>query len=206
MTDWWREGIKPAVTPTKRERIRDAALRLFAEHGVGATSLRDVAVASEVSLGSVQHHFGTKDQLVAAIDEYVLMELSAVLTGPPDREIDDAVAQHGHRVMTLITTRPTIADYVGRALVDGRAFGSRVFDGLVASGTQRWIDRSEQRLTAPDLDLTWAALNPLILVLGTIILRGHVDRHLPDPLTNQQQADRWMEAVNTLIRDGLYRH
>ena len=54
------------------DRIRDAALKSFATHGAAATSLRAVAAAAGVSLGSVQHHFATKAGLIQAVDDYVL--------------------------------------------------------------------------------------------------------------------------------------
>jgi AcrR family transcriptional regulator len=60
------------VEPSSEERIRDAALKSLATHGVAATSLRMVAEAAGVSLGLVQHYFGTKAALVAAVDQYVL--------------------------------------------------------------------------------------------------------------------------------------
>jgi hypothetical protein len=53
--------------------------------------------------------------------------------------------------------------------------------------------------------LTWAALNSLVLALGTLILRGHVERQLPEPFTTPAQLERWQESVNSLLREGLFR-
>jgi len=36
---------------------------------------------------------------------------------------------------------------------------------------------------APDVDLTWAALNSLVLALGTLIPRGRVERQLPEAVS-----------------------
>lgn len=47
--------------------ILAAARRLFAEQDFSAVSIRDVAAAAGVSHGLVQHHFGTRSDLVAAI-------------------------------------------------------------------------------------------------------------------------------------------
>jgi hypothetical protein len=58
-----------------------------------------------------------------------------------------------------------------------------IFDALAGFGLARWNQRSERGETRPGLDLTWAALNSLVLALGTLILRPHIDRQLPDPLT-----------------------
>ena len=46
-----------------RARILDAALRLFADVGRGETSIRDIAGEAGVSLGMVNHYFGSKDAL-----------------------------------------------------------------------------------------------------------------------------------------------
>lgn len=47
--------------------ILAAAQRLFAEQDFTAVSIRDVAAEAGVSHGLVQHHFGTRERLVAAI-------------------------------------------------------------------------------------------------------------------------------------------
>jgi hypothetical protein len=65
--------------------------------------------------------------------------------------------------------------------------------------------RDERGETRPDIDLMWAALNSLVLALGTMILRTHVERHLPESLTAPNQLERWQASVNTLLREGLFR-
>lgn len=55
-----------ATTPTK-ERILDTAERLFAEHGLEATSVRDITGAAGVNIGAITYHFGTKRNLIAAM-------------------------------------------------------------------------------------------------------------------------------------------
>jgi AcrR family transcriptional regulator len=54
------------VADTK-ERILDAAEGLFAERGIGATSLRAVIAAAGVNLAAVHCHFGSKEALLAAV-------------------------------------------------------------------------------------------------------------------------------------------
>jgi AcrR family transcriptional regulator len=58
-----------------RRRLLDAACELFAEQGEGA-SLRDVARAAGVSVGTVQHHFKTRAGLAAAVVDATLDELA----------------------------------------------------------------------------------------------------------------------------------
>lgn len=47
-----------------KDKILDAAERLFALQGIEATSLRQITSAAEVNLASVNYHFNSKDELV----------------------------------------------------------------------------------------------------------------------------------------------
>jgi AcrR family transcriptional regulator len=49
----------------RRRLIADALMRVAAEHGLEAVSLRHVAAAADVSAGMVQHYFRTKDEMMA---------------------------------------------------------------------------------------------------------------------------------------------
>lgn len=51
-------------------RIRDSAIEQFGEHGFGV-GLRNIAEAAGVSAALVIHHFGSKDGLRKACDEYI---------------------------------------------------------------------------------------------------------------------------------------
>ncbi len=55
-------------------RIRDAAIEQFGEHGFGV-GLRSIAEAAGVSAALVIHHFGSKEGLRKACDEYVAEEI-----------------------------------------------------------------------------------------------------------------------------------
>jgi Tetracyclin repressor-like, C-terminal domain len=99
-----------------------------------------------------------------------------------------------------------VVDYVGRALIEGSPLGTTIFDTLVAFGIARWNQRKERGEVRPEVDVTWAAPNSLVLALGTMILRGHVERQLPEPLTTPAPLQRWQDSVNTLLREGQYRH
>lgn len=186
-------------------RIRTAALHLFAAQGIAATSLRAVAAAAGVSVGLVQHHFTSKAGLVDAVDAEVLRVVSAMAAEPISEPPADPVAEVGRRVATLIAEHPDIVNYLSRAFVDGRSLGAMMFDALVASGAARWNELDDHDQTRPDLDLLWAPLHPLILALGTLILRPHLDRHLPEPFGTPPQLQRWQMSVNALLREGQLR-
>ncbi len=61
-------------------RIIEAALALFAEHGIGGTSLQMIADAIGVTKAAVYHQYNTKDEIILAVAEVVLTRLEAAVT------------------------------------------------------------------------------------------------------------------------------
>jgi AcrR family transcriptional regulator len=62
--------MRSADDLTATARIRDAAIEQFGEHGFGV-GVRAIAKAAGVSPGLVIHHFGSKDGLRKACDDYI---------------------------------------------------------------------------------------------------------------------------------------
>jgi AcrR family transcriptional regulator len=60
----------PEPEPSTREKLLDAAARLFAERGIDAVSLAEIVRASgQRNTSAVQYHFGGRDDLLLAILE-----------------------------------------------------------------------------------------------------------------------------------------
>jgi AcrR family transcriptional regulator len=76
----------------RRGELLDAAAEYVLEHGVARLSLRRVAEAVGVSHVTLQHHFGTKEQLVGEIVEHFLERTfvppEAYPGGAPDQAMD----------------------------------------------------------------------------------------------------------------------
>lgn len=198
-------GEAGAGEPRSVERIRRAALRSFAEHGTGATTLRGVAAAAGVSLGLVQHHFSTKAGLIKAVDEYVLDTVITPMARPITESTEDSLTEVGYRINGVFAEHPEVAAYMGRALVDGSTLGTTIFDKLYEAGVQRWELRAERGETRTEIDIRWAVINSMVLALGAMSLRQHIDRHLPESLITPAQLERWQLSVSALLRDGLFR-
>jgi AcrR family transcriptional regulator len=63
-------------TPGTKDRILDAAEKLFSDQGFGETSLRAITTEADVNLAAVNYHFGTKDRLMEAVFERRLAPLN----------------------------------------------------------------------------------------------------------------------------------
>jgi AcrR family transcriptional regulator len=62
-----KKRAKKAGSKPKKDRILDAAERLFARHGFYGVSIRDITTAAEVDVALVSYHFGSKRNLFAAV-------------------------------------------------------------------------------------------------------------------------------------------
>ena len=62
-----------------KDAILKAAQRLFAERGIDAASIRDIAKAVGVSHGLVQQYFGTRERMIAAIIRNSIKEFEKLL-------------------------------------------------------------------------------------------------------------------------------
>jgi AcrR family transcriptional regulator len=67
-----------------RERLLDAAIQLFVDKGYAATTMQDIAAATNTSLGLTYRYFASKDEMVLAFYHRLAVELAADLdTLPP---------------------------------------------------------------------------------------------------------------------------
>lgn len=62
-----------------RERILDAANRLFYERGFNRTSFTDIADAADIPRGNFYYYFKSKDEILGAVIEARLDEISGML-------------------------------------------------------------------------------------------------------------------------------
>ena len=129
-------GERSAEDLTARARIRDAALRLFAERGLDGTTIRDIARAAGVSGGLIRHHFGSKDDLRAACDSYALDQLMRI---KEQAVLEGQLANPGFMSAAHPTVLLTLR-YLARSLVDGSPAAAAVFDEMVELG-EAWLDQ-----------------------------------------------------------------
>ncbi|HEX2820067.1 MAG TPA: TetR family transcriptional regulator [Streptosporangiaceae bacterium] len=152
---------------TARARIREAAIRHFAEEGYERATIRGIARTAGVSPGLLRHHFGSKEELRQACDEYVAGVLRGVnariLGDPGDAAVARLVAQRYQR-------------YIARALVDGSATAGPIFEEMVTA-TEQWLARADDaRPDPPAVDRRIRATLVTAMAAGLPLLHEHVSR------------------------------
>jgi AcrR family transcriptional regulator len=81
-------GTKVAEA-VRREQIIAAAHEVAATHGLNAVTIRVVALRADMSPGLVMFHFGTKDELILALLDWVLRTTTALSVGPDIERVPD---------------------------------------------------------------------------------------------------------------------
>jgi AcrR family transcriptional regulator len=81
VTTAWQPSTEGRIVhySAARTRVLDAALDLFARHGVSGTSLQMIADAVGVTKAAVYHQFRTKERIVLAVTERELFRLGPAL-------------------------------------------------------------------------------------------------------------------------------
>ena len=138
-----RRAVQVADT---RRRIVDAALELYQEQGVSATTMQAVARRADVAPGTVANHFGSAEALATEATVRILADLRM-----PTPDLFEGVDQLDRRVRLLVRE---IAAFYERSGPWYRVTQRE------PPGVQAWAD-AEARYYA-DLDvLVLAALGPL---------------------------------------------
>ncbi len=155
-------------------RIRDAAIGLFAEKGVAATTVRQIAEAAEVSPGLVIHHFGSKDGLRVACDEHIVASL---------REMKAKGMQAGlgldfGAAMRDSADGPPIVRYLARTLTDGSPHVLEMVREMVDDAVAYTAVGVEQGLLTPTEDAYGRAAVMTIWSLGALVLHEHLEHLL----------------------------
>ena len=80
-------SLRAKQVDARRNRILDAAERVFHAQGVAATTLQQIAAAAEVTRGAVYHHFRDKqDFALQVVDAYMVGVHGALDASLADRE------------------------------------------------------------------------------------------------------------------------
>ena len=141
-----------------RARIREAALRLYAEHGTQATSIRMVAEEAGLSAGAVMHHFKSKDEMAEAVQHAVVAKIREVVNGVGlDQPPPVAARARRQAFDQLIVDNPVIAGYIRRVTVEGGPAGVALFTEafeLVRSEMQELVEAKIAR-PLPDPRSGW---------------------------------------------------
>jgi AcrR family transcriptional regulator len=182
------------------------AFALFAEKGFDSVTVRDLASASSVSVGLINHHFGSKEGLREAVDEYFMAQFEDAITGaapPTSKTAEDYAVAIDHWIERHEAQWPIIVAYFRRALLEESDWGFSLFQrfyGFVQSSVLR-MDADGQ--IGPDVDRLWLPFLMMYLELGTMIFDPYLKRVIGKSGYDRELWQRRHRAYMSLIRRGV---
>lgn len=187
----------------RREEILAAALRLFADNGYAATSMRDLAAAVALTEGALYKHFAGKQELFeATIDRVIgLRDQMLVQSIEMDmRNIRAVLTFLGRAVLQFITEGE--GQYVFRIFVqephlamspDGPSVRDRFLQGLNLL-TSLFEAARVQGVLRPDVNAQYAARQFGGTLISTAVIQKIVGLDATLPLDRDAFVDQLVEV------------
>ncbi len=203
----------------QRERLLDAAVTLFAEHGIAATQVKAIAARAGVTPALVHYYFGDRSRLLDAVAEERLGPLVDRVFAPTGTSEADAATETPDTVADPAALLAGIAERLIRAAVATPWFPA-LWVREIVTGEGQLRERVLQRFGLQRLGVVVAALSaarergridaalapPLLMVsvIGLALLplaTGHIWRRLPG--ADAVDVDAMVAHARTLLTHGI---
>jgi len=181
---------KPRGHASVRAALIGAASRLFAERGVKAVSVREIARAASVNHGLVHRHFGSKANLLQEVMQSLSAEVATEMGSPRSGErLDEILAG----ALSATTARGLHWRILARALLDGEDPATLQAEYPVV---RRMLDAARQEPSA-SLSAEARVTILLALTLGMLLFSPYLQR-----ATGQDDA-QWEQVRAEITRFAL---
>ncbi|MBN2177759.1 MAG: TetR/AcrR family transcriptional regulator [Demequinaceae bacterium] len=196
---------------TARANIRTSALELFAAKGPDAVTIREIAAAAGVSPGLVLHHYGSKQGLRNAVDEYVAALFEVLTKGSmadmaaPGADTPGVASGFAELLIGHLPPHSPIPAYLRRLLLADDPAGRQIFRtwyNLTLALTKQGIASGAMRPSAdPEVRAAFLMINDL----ATMLLHKNLAAVVGvDPLTPDGIA-RWAADAIDAYSTGVFR-
>jgi AcrR family transcriptional regulator len=195
---------RSAHSADTRQRLLDAAARVFAQHGLAGSTTRAIAEEAGVNEVTLFRHFQTKDRLLAA----VVGETFNAETGPESATAlafagdlrSDLLALAHHYEKLLKHNLPLVRTLLGEIQHRHRAHEKQVFIGIFGPVKAALLTRIRTAQAAGELGVVVRA-DILADLFASMIFTGVLRRAAPD-IKLDYPASTYLEAAVDLVLRG----
>jgi AcrR family transcriptional regulator len=123
--------IPPKKSSDTKSRLIQVAYGLFLKHGYHATSMRDIAAGSGLSIAAAYNHFKNKDELFNAVlrEHHPYARILPALAEVKGDTVEDFLRQGARRMIEVLGRQP---GFLRLMLIEIVEFDSRHIPGLFA--------------------------------------------------------------------------
>ena len=188
-------GLQQAKSERARAAICDATIAALAEVGYAETSLNRVASMADFSKGAVQHHFPTKEDLIAAtLDTLLLRTVQSRIAEP--KSVEDALLEAWQRFINTPAYR-ALMEVLNAARTDA-ALRQRISSDLVD-----WGKKLDQQSLARYQSVSGDAEDVVMLLNMTrSFMRGLLiqEQYGVTAATTLNYVRKWIELIAPLLK------
>lgn len=164
-----------------RRRILDAAERHFAKHGIDRVSLREITRDADVNIAAIHYHYGSRDGLVRAVLDRVVVPLNRARielldhahdvrgSGPlPLDVVLDAFIRPDLEILEDLreTRRTAVARFLGRTYGQPTPIIQQIIGEQFSAVGDRFVDELSRSLPhVPRGEIEWR----LMSVVGVLV-------------------------------------
>jgi AcrR family transcriptional regulator len=204
-------GDTPEGDGTARVAVREAALRLFAERGPDAVTVRDIAAAASVSPALVIHHYGSKAGLRDAVDERVARTFDAMIDALGDGDLDDALtggstASLADAFAAGFPLGSPLPAYLRRLLLSGDPTGNRLFARWYVLSETVLAGLEQAGIARPSRDRRVRAAFLLVNDLAAVLLARQIEETCGANPLDPEGMRRWAAEAADVYTRGAFIH
>jgi TetR/AcrR family transcriptional regulator, regulator of cefoperazone and chloramphenicol sensitivity len=192
--------VRSALEPSTKASIRNAAIAEFGRLGFERASIRSIARVAGVSPALVIHHYGSKEALRAACDEYVVDELFSSKNTLTDAE---AAATMQAWLADIEQFRPLI-DYLAHMLGEATPAADALFDRLTAGSAAMLDQQVAAGVVREPIDREVTAAYLTLYGVMPLILQRQLGRALGGSELTTDMIRRSTLPIMDLYTNGLY--
>jgi AcrR family transcriptional regulator len=184
-----------------RDRLVQSALILFGQQGIDNTTLRDVVAHAGVSLGLVRTHFGSKQGLQNATNQYVFEQLERFYTAAEG----DGITSLGDLTSgrwALASQAPSILAYL-RQVITKPEQCSELFERVFERIYMVLESASKDGEIHPQLDLSWCACTIMSLQLGPLMMEPYAQKVIGDSMYSKSSLVARKQTYGQIFANGL---
>ncbi|HUJ49611.1 MAG TPA: TetR/AcrR family transcriptional regulator [Bryobacteraceae bacterium] len=199
---------------TTKDRILDAAERLFARDGIEATSLRGITAEAGVNLAAVNYHFQSKDALVRAViarrvvpvnqRRLELLEACERAAGDGPLPLEEVLDAFVRPVVEIYAGHAReFVPLMGRIYTEPAEFVEHIFKDHLESVAKRFIRAWERALPdLPRVELMWR-LHFSMGALGHTMGASHILRLFSEGECDPSDVEGTLRRLEAYILAGL---
>jgi AcrR family transcriptional regulator len=197
-----------------KDRILDAAERLFARDGIEATSLRAITAEAGANLAAVNYHFQSKDALVTA----VLMRRIGPVNERRLALLDACEREAGAGPLPLervvdAFVRPVVEIYgghardfapmMGRLYTEPSEYVEKIYQSKIEPFAERFIQAFHRALPGlPRTELVWR-MHFGMGAIGHTLAAGHVLQLLSNGECDPSDVEGTLRRLEAFITAGM---